>query len=154
VRSSADDHIDVGQSLADEQIDQGPSADEQNDEESSISEWCTGSLENRLFRRWRDTRLQGTLPLALSARIPLEVFEFVVDEMDPPVLTAATLVCAAWYPRAMRNLYHNIEIRDRTSYNLLFKQCYASPRVKLWLASTYELVVNEVGAYSDVCTRP
>jgi len=43
----------------------------------------------------------------------------------------------------MHNLYHTIDIRSRTSYNLLFKQFYASPRVKQWLASTCELTVDE-----------
>ncbi|KAH9921777.1 uncharacterized protein B0H18DRAFT_1020094, partial [Fomitopsis serialis] len=48
--------------------------------------------------------------------------------MDPHTLIAAALVCAAWYPRVMRNLYHTIKIGSRTSYNLLFKQCHASPQ--------------------------
>ncbi|KAH9921776.1 uncharacterized protein B0H18DRAFT_1020072 [Fomitopsis serialis] len=71
--------------------------------------------------------------------------------MDPHTLIAAALVCAAWYPRAMRNLYHTIKIGSRTSYNLLFKQCHASPRVKQWLASTCELTVDEPwDPYRDV----
>jgi len=149
MRSNANEHIDVGHwSSADEQKYEVSSADgssargqiayKQSVEEFGADEWS--------YRDWRDARFQGTLPLALSARIPLEVFDFVVNEMDPHTLTAAALVCAAWYPQAMCNLYHTIEICSRASFNLLFKQCYASPRVKLWLASTYKLVVYEVGA--------
>ncbi|KAH9931405.1 uncharacterized protein B0H18DRAFT_82813 [Fomitopsis serialis] len=143
VRSSADDHIDVGQSLADEQIDQGPSADEQSEEKSSYEWRYENGRCKRIFIPWWNAHCQGTLPLALSARIPLEVFEFVINEMDPPTFIAAALVCTAWYPRAMHNLYYAIEIRSRASYNMLFKQCHASPRVKQWLASTCELTVDE-----------
>ncbi|KAH9921813.1 uncharacterized protein B0H18DRAFT_1212897 [Fomitopsis serialis] len=67
--------------------------------------------------------------------------------MYQPTLAAAALVCTTWYPRAMRNLYYSLEIRSRTSLNMLFKQCRASPRVKQWLASTYKLVADE--AYYD-----
>ncbi|KAH9931420.1 uncharacterized protein B0H18DRAFT_1116235 [Fomitopsis serialis] len=151
VRRSADDHIDVGQGLADEQIDQGPSADEQSNEESSYARIYEDHRKKREFIPWWNARLQGTLPLALSARIPLEVFRLTIDEMDPPTLTVAALVCTAWYPRAMHNLYYTIVIRSRTSYNLLFKQCHASPRVKQWLASTCELTVDEQwDPYRDV----
>ncbi|KAH9921769.1 uncharacterized protein B0H18DRAFT_1121231 [Fomitopsis serialis] len=148
--SAGDDHIGVGQSLANEQNDVGPSADGQSNDESSAHEWVIHRYTGkRTFRRWRDARFQGTLPLALSARIPLEVFEFVVNEMNPPALTVAALACTAWYPRAMHNLYHTIVIRSRTSYNLLFKQCHVSPRVKQWLASTCELTVDEHWIHID-----
>ncbi|KAH9921767.1 uncharacterized protein B0H18DRAFT_1121229 [Fomitopsis serialis] len=148
IRSSADDHIDVGQRLADEQIDQRPSADEQSEEKSSYKWIHENYREKRICRPWWDARFQGTLPLALSARIPLEVFEFIVDEMNQHTLIAAALVCLAWYPRAMRKLYHTVEIRGRTSFNRLFKQCHASPRVKQWLASTCKLVA--VGRWNDL----
>ncbi|KAH9911390.1 uncharacterized protein B0H18DRAFT_364047 [Fomitopsis serialis] len=150
MRSSADDH--VGQSNADEQNDAGSSAfgKSNSDEESTAHEWIVERVTGkRTFRRWRDIRVQGTLPLALSARIPLEVFEFIVDEMDRPTLVAAALVCAAWYPRAMHNLYHPLEIRSRRSFNMLFKQIRASPRVEGWLASTCQLVVNECQDLKD-----
>ncbi|KAH9931423.1 uncharacterized protein B0H18DRAFT_952636 [Fomitopsis serialis] len=151
MRSSADGHVGAGQSLADEQIGQRPSADEQSDEKSSYVWVVEDHRDKRVCRPWWNARFQGTLPLALSARIPLEVFRLVVDEMYPPTLTVAALVCAAWHPRAMHNLYHTVEIRSRTSYNLLFKQCYASPRVKQWLASTCKLVADgERDAYSDM----
>ncbi|KAH9931412.1 uncharacterized protein B0H18DRAFT_83127 [Fomitopsis serialis] len=147
--SSADDLIDLGQSSADKQDDEGPGADEQSDEEPSADEWIVQKYtETRTFRRWRDACFQGTLPLTLSARVPLEIFELVIDKMDSPALTAAALVCAAWYPRAMRNLYHTIDIGSRTSYDMLFKQCNASPRVKRWLARTRVLVVHEPSASS------
>jgi len=168
MRLSANYHIDVGQTSADEQngkgptrsvdgskASSGPSTNEQNDKKSSADEssddgtYIHGS--GYFLRRWWDARLQGTLPLALSVRIPLEVFEFIIDAMDPPILTAAALVCAAWYPQAMHNLYHTIEICSRTSYNMLFKQCQASPRVKQWLASTCKLSVDEGSANDSLC---
>jgi len=121
---------------ADEQIDEETSADGQSDEETSADEQNS--------RHWLSARFQGTLPLALSARVPLEVFELVMDAIVyQPTLAAVALVCAAWYPRAMRNLYHNLEIHGRTRFNMLFKQCHASPRVKQWLANTCKLVVDE-----------
>ncbi|KAH9914744.1 uncharacterized protein B0H18DRAFT_1125327 [Fomitopsis serialis] len=133
---SADGHTNVGQS----------SASEQSNEEASTDEWIYEDRRvGRVFRGWRDARFQGTLALALSARIPLEVFELVIDAMigDQPALAAAALVCPMWYPRAMQNLYYAVEIRSRTSFNMLFKQCHASPSVKQWLASTYRLLADE-----------
>ncbi|TFY61622.1 hypothetical protein EVJ58_g4396 [Rhodofomes roseus] len=80
------------------------------------------------------------LPTALTDRIPTEIYEIVIDSMDAgPMLAAAALVCTAWYPRAMYNLYHAIELRDRTSFTLLSKQYRTSPRVRKWLATTREL---------------
>ncbi|KAH9921165.1 uncharacterized protein B0H18DRAFT_571754 [Fomitopsis serialis] len=121
------------------------SADEQSDEESSPKEWGdedfgVGKQRFILWWQWRDARFEGTLPLALSARIPLEIFEFVIDAIeDQSTLPVVALVCAMWYPRAMHNLYYAVEIRSRTSFNRLYKQCYASPRVKQWLANTCQL---------------
>ncbi|KAH9931430.1 uncharacterized protein B0H18DRAFT_1116244 [Fomitopsis serialis] len=43
----------------------------------------------------------------------------------------------------MHNLYYDVKIHSRACYNMLFKQCRASPRVKQWLASTYKLLVHE-----------
>ncbi|KAH9937996.1 uncharacterized protein B0H18DRAFT_1112192 [Fomitopsis serialis] len=119
----------------------GQIADEQSDEEFGDEEI---SDDEQSSRKWRSARFQGTLPLALSARVPLEVFELVMDAIEhQPTLVAVALVCAAWYPRAMRNLYYNLEIRGRKTFNMLFKQCRASPRVKQWLAGTCKLVVDE-----------
>ncbi|KAH9921763.1 uncharacterized protein B0H18DRAFT_1121225 [Fomitopsis serialis] len=73
---------------------------------------------------------QGTLPRALAIRIPLKIFGFVIDAMNQPALAAAALVCAAWNPRAMRNLYRTVEIYSRRRFDMLFKQCHTSPRVK------------------------
>ena len=74
------------------------------------------------LRRLAKASYQGTLPLALSARIPPEVFELVVDAITyQPTLAAVALVCALWYPRAMHNLYYNPEIRGHTSSNMLFQ---------------------------------
>jgi len=82
-------------------------------------------------------------PTPHSARFPLEIFEFVIDRMDNRTLLVAALVCAAWYTRAMRNLYLTVEIRDRKSFDMLFKQCRASPRLKRWLAATRKVVAGE-----------
>ena len=94
---SANGHLCSGQNSTDDDTD--------SEEESSADDryWP--------WSPWDDARFQGTLPHILSARIPLEVFEFLIDEMDPPTLAAAALVCAPWYPRAMHNLYHGVDIR-------------------------------------------
>ncbi|KAH9921762.1 uncharacterized protein B0H18DRAFT_1019966 [Fomitopsis serialis] len=63
--------------------------------------------------------------------------------MDQPTSAAAALVCTAWYLRAMRSLYRIVEISSRTSFDMLFKQCRASPRVKRWLTTTHELVADD-----------
>ncbi|KAH9832666.1 uncharacterized protein C8Q71DRAFT_263772 [Rhodofomes roseus] len=84
-----------------------------------------------------------TLRPALSARIPHEVIEFIINGMDTPTLAAAALVCAIWYSPVMRNLYFTVELHDRTSFDLLFKQSRTSPRVRHWLATTRELVASD-----------
>ncbi|KAH9924062.1 uncharacterized protein B0H18DRAFT_445285 [Fomitopsis serialis] len=77
-------------------------------------------------------------------RFPIEVFENIIDRMDNQyTLYQATQVCAAWYPRAMRNLYYTIHIRRRRSFDMLSTQLRASPRVKQWLATTRELRVAD-----------
>ncbi|KAH9931435.1 uncharacterized protein B0H18DRAFT_1116249 [Fomitopsis serialis] len=144
-RWRADGLIGIDQRNADEQNGdlKGSSANGMSACEQSAD--GHSNMESRAWSRWDwlFARFQGTLPLTLSARIPLEVFRLVIEKMDRTELIVAALVCTAWHSRAMHNLYHTVEIRSRTSYNLLFKQCYPSPRVKQWLASTYKLVVYE-----------
>ncbi|KAH9921780.1 uncharacterized protein B0H18DRAFT_537608 [Fomitopsis serialis] len=126
---SANGHLCSGQNSTDDDTD--------SEEESSADDryWP--------WSPWDDARFQGTLPLILSARIPLEVFGLIINETDQPTSAAAALVCTAWYSRAMRVLYHEIQINDRTSFDMLSKQCRASPRVKRWLATTHELVAKD-----------
>ncbi|KAH9921746.1 uncharacterized protein B0H18DRAFT_1212847 [Fomitopsis serialis] len=143
--SITDGHIDVDQSSADEQA---VNLKRSNVDESSARgvgvTFCKLFDAGRwVWGNWWDARFQGTLPLALSARIPLEVFMLIIDAIEyQPTFAAVALVCATWYRRAMHKLYYDLEIRSRTSYNMLFKHCRASPRVKQWLATTCKLVVD------------
>ncbi|KAH9931429.1 uncharacterized protein B0H18DRAFT_1116243 [Fomitopsis serialis] len=61
----------------------GLSADEQSDVEFSADELSDDgysfTLQGWTFKRWRNA-----LPLAISARIPLEVFEIIINAMNPP----------------------------------------------------------------------
>ncbi|KAH9928318.1 uncharacterized protein B0H18DRAFT_254613 [Fomitopsis serialis] len=144
-------HAQVAQWGVNGQIEVGQrcrSADKQAAKGSSVDGLSAGGQsadEQSVWHGWSDARMQGILPPALSARIPLEVFELIVDAIRyQPRLAAMALVChTTWYPRAMHNLYYSVELRSRTSYNMLFKQCHASLRFKQWLASTCELVVDE-----------
>ncbi|KAH9931821.1 uncharacterized protein B0H18DRAFT_68138 [Fomitopsis serialis] len=83
--------------------------------------------------------LRTPLQPTLSARIPLELFEETIDFMDRPALLGAALVCAAWYPRAMHNLFSTVWLRDRTQFMSLAKLAHAYPRVRSWLATTRKL---------------
>lgn len=158
----SDAHIDVDESSGAYELNvnlEVSSADESSAEGTSACGQTVGEHSGEEFSfypRWTDeryraidirinwlkARLQGTLPLALSARIPPEVFEFVIDKIYPPTLITAAQVCAAWYPRAMHNIYYTVNICSRTSFNVLFKQCQTYPTVKQWLASTCKLVVG------------
>ncbi|KAH9924048.1 uncharacterized protein B0H18DRAFT_1105134 [Fomitopsis serialis] len=92
----------------------------------------------------RRASVQSSLLLIPDAtRFPLEIFEDIIDQMHNDTLPAAAQVCAAWYPRAMRNLYYTVEISTRRRFDMLFKQCRASLRVKQWLATTRELRVTD-----------
>ncbi|KAH9931437.1 uncharacterized protein B0H18DRAFT_83952 [Fomitopsis serialis] len=71
--------------------------------------------------------------------------------MDRLTLINTALVCARWYPRAMRNLYYTVLLLDRTSFDLLARQSRRSSRVKKWLATTHELVA--VDTYSPFHDR-
>ncbi|KAH9931438.1 uncharacterized protein B0H18DRAFT_83951 [Fomitopsis serialis] len=83
------------------------------------------------------------LPTALSARILVEVFELIIDCLDMSSLTTAGLVCAAWYSRAMHNLYFIVELHDRKGFDLLSQQCRTSPRVRRWLATARQLIASD-----------
>ncbi|KAH9931817.1 uncharacterized protein B0H18DRAFT_68012 [Fomitopsis serialis] len=87
--------------------------------------------------------MQGSLSQALSDRIPMEVFEEVIDRMDNPMLCRAAVVCTTWHPRATYNLYLSIELRTRKSFDLLVKQSLHSARVKRLLATTHKLVASD-----------
>ncbi|KAH9926786.1 uncharacterized protein B0H18DRAFT_332864 [Fomitopsis serialis] len=88
------------------------------------------------------TRISSkSLPLHISDRIPLEVFEVIIDYMPISTLLNAVLVCHAWHSRASRHLYSTVVIKSRTQYDLLVEQSRTSPRVKQWLATTRDLVV-------------
>ncbi|KAH9931819.1 uncharacterized protein B0H18DRAFT_68135 [Fomitopsis serialis] len=84
------------------------------------------------------------LSQAVPNRIPLEVYEETINWMDSSgALACAALVCAAWYPRAARNIYFSIHINTRASFDLLVKQLLTSPRVKRWLSTTRELFASD-----------
>ncbi|KAH9913418.1 uncharacterized protein B0H18DRAFT_1126281 [Fomitopsis serialis] len=85
--------------------------------------------------------MSKSLPLHLSDRIPLEVFEDIVDYMPISTLLDAVLVCRAWHSRASRRLYSTVVIKSRTQYDLLVEQSRTSPRVKQWLTTTRDLIV-------------
>ncbi|KAH9840314.1 uncharacterized protein C8Q71DRAFT_486134 [Rhodofomes roseus] len=112
-----------------------PSADGDASREERIDRILGGS----------DTPLQIPLPLSISSRIPLEIFEGVIDEMSSGTLPAAALVCAVWYPRAMRNLYHTIYLFERSRFEALAKSMRTFPRVRGWLSMTRSLYVWHVG---------
>lgn len=97
-----------------------------------------------------------SLPDSSHSRLPFEIYETVIDKLERPVLPRAALVCNAWYPRSARNLYSfSIEIRTRASFHMLFKQLTTSPRVKRWLATTRELVIEEpTWGACFLCTVP
>ncbi|KZT70434.1 hypothetical protein DAEQUDRAFT_206267 [Daedalea quercina L-15889] len=84
------------------------------------------------------------LPPILSSRIPLDVYEEIIDWMDQPTLAAAALVDTAWHTRAMDNLYSTILIDSRASFDLLVKQARTSPRVRRWLTATRGLIVTHI----------
>jgi len=81
------------------------------------------------------------LPVEVSDRIPLEIFEGIIDFMARPTLPDAALVSRTWYPLAMSKFYHTIYIGDRTTFDLLVKQSRASLRVRHWLTTTHTVVV-------------
>ncbi|KZT69149.1 hypothetical protein DAEQUDRAFT_727038 [Daedalea quercina L-15889] len=78
------------------------------------------------------------LPRQLSERIPLDVYECIMDYMDQASLYFAALVCHAWYHQSIRLLYRTIEIQQRAAFNTLSRK---SPSVRERLASSKELRV-------------
>lgn len=130
-------------------------SDRSNQDESNENGWSVNnrSSQNEFsgngWTEWHedawdnDVLFLTTLSPALAARIPLEVLEAIIDAMDQPTLAVAALVCTAWYPRVMHNLYSAVEIRNRTSFDMLFKQSRTSPRVIRSLVSTRILVASE-----------
>ncbi|KAH9911388.1 uncharacterized protein B0H18DRAFT_1128764 [Fomitopsis serialis] len=66
--------------------------------------------------------------------------------------TIVRVPCAAWYPRAIHNLYSVVGIRNRASFDMLFKQSRTSPRVMRWLTSTRILIAFESDTI-PTCTK-
>ncbi|KAH9913417.1 uncharacterized protein B0H18DRAFT_176291 [Fomitopsis serialis] len=86
---------------------------------------------------------ERSLTTDLSNRIPMEVYENVIEHMDQCTLYSSALVCQAWNPRASYLLYLTILITSRASYDLLVKQLRTSPRVQRWLQSTRQVALGE-----------
>ncbi|KAH9925799.1 uncharacterized protein B0H18DRAFT_368325 [Fomitopsis serialis] len=63
----------------------------------------------------------------LSNRIPIEVFENVIEHMNQRTLCNSALVCQAWNPRASCILYLTVIINSRAGYDLLVRQLRTSP---------------------------
>ncbi|KAH9926787.1 uncharacterized protein B0H18DRAFT_332855 [Fomitopsis serialis] len=86
----------------------------------------------------------GLEPLAtdISDRIPIEIYEKIIEHMDRSTLPNASLVSRAWYPRATFQLYHTIVIARRARYDLLVEQLRTSSRVQRWLQSTHKVVLG------------
>ncbi|KAH9917294.1 uncharacterized protein B0H18DRAFT_1123646 [Fomitopsis serialis] len=99
----------------------------------------------------KERSLQGSLPLTLSDRIPIETFENIIDWMESHALLAAALVSRVWHPRAVHNLYHTVRLQSRKDFDLLVHQLQTSPRIKQRLSTTRELCVHR--DYPDLFHR-
>ncbi|KAH9835312.1 uncharacterized protein C8Q71DRAFT_765131 [Rhodofomes roseus] len=82
------------------------------------------------------------LPHSLSSRIPIEIFETVMDVMAYRDLPSAASVSWAWRPRAIHNLYSTIFLDSRKGSSMLVALLRQVPHVKEMLATTSRLVVG------------
>ncbi|KAH9931865.1 uncharacterized protein B0H18DRAFT_988303 [Fomitopsis serialis] len=91
-----------------------------------------------------DAPPQTSLQPTVFARIPQEIFDETIDWMARPTFLGAALVCTAWYPRAMHNLYFTVRISTHARFVLLAKLAHAYPRVRSWLATTRTLFMADM----------
>ncbi|KAH9912377.1 uncharacterized protein B0H18DRAFT_1127244 [Fomitopsis serialis] len=74
----------------------------------------------------------------LCQRIPLDIYEHIMDHMDQASLYRAALVCQAWHHQSIRLLYRTIEIRQRAAFSTISRP---SPAARARLATSKELRV-------------
>lgn len=87
-------------------------------------------------------KLHGTISLSLLDRIPVEIFDHIIDHIPYSHLPVAALVARSWYASVVHNLYRIVEIDSREEFNSLAMQLHQSARVQRWAASTEELVIG------------
>lgn len=96
-----------------------------------------------LINRTPSDMLPSSSRVSPSPQLPIEIYANIIDLMDRPMLPVVALVAWAWYPWSMHNLYSLIELKSRTTYDLLVMQLRTSPRVQNWLATTRQVIVHE-----------
>lgn len=94
--------------------------------------------EERRARR----RTHASLPRALSGRIPFEVVEVIMEQMDQDSLRLCALVCRAWTQASIRVLYRNIAITSRAAFESLAEFVRKDTRAPERLAQTTSLRVG------------
>ncbi|KAI0729525.1 hypothetical protein C8Q72DRAFT_828905 [Fomitopsis betulina] len=97
-------------------------------------------------------RLHGTISLSVLDRIPVEIFDHIIDHIPYAHLPVAALVARSWYASVVHNLYRILEIDSREEYTSFCRRLQASPRVQRWAAGTVELIIGK--PLSDHKARP
>lgn len=79
------------------------------------------SLPRQQRRKKRDERTMVRSQSFTDSRLPLELFECILDFVQDsrPTLCTVSLVCQAWLPRARRYLFQRIDISERRGYTFL-----------------------------------
>lgn len=87
--------------------------------------------------------LHGSIPPQILDRIPVEIFDHIIEQIPYPQLPTVALVARAWYASAVHNLYHILGLPSRAEYTSFIARLHASSRVQRWAMNTEELIIGE-----------
>lgn len=110
----------------------------------SWPEYAKDRRDNSVEHEWRSRqRTRTSLPRTLSARIPFEVIELIMDKMYQGSLNSCARVCRAWYHASVRVIYRDIAITSRAAFDSLVRFVRDDPRAQERLAQTSSLRIGE-----------
>ena len=89
------------------------------------------------------SRLDGTISLSILDRVPVEIFDHIIDHIPYSHLPVAALVARSWYASVVHNLYRILEIGSSEEYMSFATRLHASPRVQRWAMGTEEIIVGQ-----------
>ncbi|KAH9933331.1 uncharacterized protein B0H18DRAFT_983082 [Fomitopsis serialis] len=116
-RNAMESHDDPSEDGKDDDGDHRDGGEEVPDEEDGPPNWYQYCLSNRSARKM----IKDALPLAISQRIPLDIFYVVMEQLrgEPKNLYNCALVCHAWHQHSISTLYSTIAITNRDVFDTL-----------------------------------
>ena len=89
------------------------------------------------------SKLDGTISSPILDRIPVEIFDHIIDHIPYSHLPVAALVARSWYASVVHNLYRTLELGSREEYMSFAARLHSSPRVQRWAMGAEEIIIGK-----------